>query len=145
MLGDEEWRLGLWHAYQQHLADSARLSRPSAAFDEWAVERTWDEFETLDVTRMRTRMRTLNGAQHAKGRQLHLCPLQFDIADRVIAQMSMPGEVVYDPFSGLGTVPLRALKLGRRGLGVELNAGYHADAVHWLEPEPELDLESVTA
>lgn len=47
MLGDVEWRVGLWHAYQQHLADSMRLSRPSAAFDVWAVERTWDEFETL--------------------------------------------------------------------------------------------------
>jgi DNA modification methylase len=79
-----------------------------------------------------TRMRTLNGAQRAKGKEMHLCPLQFDIVDRVVAQMSMPGELVYDPFSGLGTVPLRALKLGRRGLGVELNANYHADAVHWM-------------
>lgn len=80
-----------------------------------------------------TRMRTLNGAQRAKGREMHLCPLQFDIVDRVVMQMSMPGELVYDPFSGLGTVPLRAVKLGRRGLGVELNPNYHADAVYWLK------------
>jgi DNA modification methylase len=58
--------------------------------------------------------------------------MQFDIADRVIAQMSEPGELVFDPFSGLGTVPLRALRLGRRGLGVELSPTYHDDAVHWL-------------
>jgi DNA modification methylase len=79
-----------------------------------------------------TRMRTLNGAQKSKGKEMHLCPLQFDICDRVIAQMSQPGELVYDPFSGLGTVPLRAVKLGRHGLGVELNPVYHADAAYWL-------------
>ena len=79
-----------------------------------------------------TRMRTLNAAQAAKGREMHLCPLQFDIADRLITQYTMEEELVYDPFSGLGTVPLRALKLKRRGLGVELNAAYHADAVFWL-------------
>lgn len=78
------------------------------------------------------RMRTLNGSQWSRGKQMHLCPMQFDIADRVIEQMSSPGDLVYDPFSGLGTVPLRALKFGRRGLGVELAASYHADAVAYL-------------
>lgn len=79
-----------------------------------------------------TRMRTLNAQQYAKGKEMHLCPLQFDIVDRVIRQMSMPGELVFDPFSGLGTVPLRAVKLGRRGMGCELSPGYHDDAVYWL-------------
>ncbi|MGH9522709.1 MAG: DNA methyltransferase, partial [Terriglobales bacterium] len=75
-----------------------------------------------------TRMRTLNGAQWSKGKEMHLCPMQFDIADRVIAQYSMAGEVVYDPFSGLGTVPLRALLLGRKGVGCELSPTYFVDA-----------------
>jgi hypothetical protein len=79
-----------------------------------------------------TRMRTLNGAQWSRGKQAHLCPLQFDTVDRVIEQMSMPGELVYDPFDGLGTVVLRAVKLGRRGLGVELSPSYHQDAVAHL-------------
>jgi hypothetical protein len=79
-----------------------------------------------------TRMRTLNAAQYAGGRQMHLCPLQFDIVDRVIAQMSMPGETVFDPFAGLGTVPLQALKAGRRGLGVELNPAYFQDALFYV-------------
>lgn len=78
------------------------------------------------------RMRTLNGTQHAKGRELHLCPLQLDIVDRLVRQHSMPGELVFDPFSGLGTVALRALMLGRRGLGIELNPRYHDDAVAYL-------------
>jgi len=74
-----------------------------------------------------TRMRTLNGVQHAKGRQMHLCPLQFDICDRIITRFSMPGETVYDPFAGLATVPYRAVQLGRFGLGCELNHAYWLD------------------
>jgi len=79
-----------------------------------------------------TRMRTLNGAQHAKGREMHLCPLQFDIVDRLVAQFSMPGEVVFDPFAGLGTVPMRAVMQGRQGLGCELSAAYWADSLWYL-------------
>jgi hypothetical protein len=74
-----------------------------------------------------TRMRTLNGSQAAKGREMHLCPLQFDIVDRLVTQFSEPGELVMDPFGGLMTVPYCALKLGRRGLGIELNPRYFAD------------------
>lgn len=80
-----------------------------------------------------TRMRTLNSAQWSKGKEFHICPLQFDIVDRVIVQMSQPGETVFDPFSGIGTVPLRAVKLGRKGMGTELNPSYHEDAVYWLK------------
>ena len=80
-----------------------------------------------------TRMLSLNSAQSAAGRELHLCPLQFDLADRAIAQFSMPGEVVLDPFSGLGTVPLRAIKQRRRGLGIELSPAYFKDACFYCE------------
>ncbi|PRD42470.1 DNA methylase N-4 [Phyllobacterium phragmitis] len=76
-----------------------------------------------------TRMLTLNGAQHAKGKEMHLCPLQFDIVDRPINQLSNPGDLVLDPFGGLMTVPYRALKFGRRGVGIELNSGYFLDGV----------------
>lgn len=74
-----------------------------------------------------TRMLTLNGAQSAKGREMHLCPMQFDLADRAIAQYSMPGETVLDPFGGLMTVPYRAIKLKRFGIGLELSPSYFVD------------------
>ncbi len=79
------------------------------------------------------RMRTLNLEQHHKGQEFHLCPLQFDIVDRLIAQFSEPGDTVYDPFSGLGTVVYCALKAGRKGIGVELNPVYHHDAVAYAQ------------
>ncbi|MFC3642304.1 DNA methyltransferase, partial [Aquibium oceanicum] len=51
------------------------------------------------------RMRTLNMIQKAKGREMHLCPLQFDIVEPAIRDFTMPGEVVFDPFGGIMTVP----------------------------------------
>jgi hypothetical protein len=80
-----------------------------------------------------TRMLSLNSTQAQRGAEMHLCPMQFDIADRVIAQFSQPGEVVMDPFVGIGTVVQRALKLKRRGLGIELSKSYFVDAVYYCE------------
>lgn len=79
------------------------------------------------------RMRTLNGEQTHRAVEKHVCPFQIDIVDRLINRYSNPGDVVYDPFCGLGTVPVRALKLGRRGAGSELNSAYFADQVHYLK------------
>jgi hypothetical protein len=77
------------------------------------------------------RMRTLNGEQSARAVEKHVCPFQIDIVDRLILRYTNPGEKVYDPFCGLGTVPVRSMKLGRAGGGSELNAGYFADQVHY--------------
>ncbi|UXE03035.1 hypothetical protein SEA_GIGIOUIOUI_62 [Mycobacterium phage GigiOuiOui] len=92
---------------------------------------SWSPHVWHDVNRMIT----LNGEQKRRNVQMHVCPLQFDIVDRLITRFSNPGELVFDPFGGLGTVPLRALKLGRRGRGVELNPGYYFDAVKYLQAE----------
>lgn len=78
------------------------------------------------------RMRTLNGTQAQRGLNMHVCPLQFDIVDRIINRYSNPGELVSDPFAGLFTVPYRAVKLGRRGHGSELNLEYFLDGVKYL-------------
>ena len=94
-----------------------------------------------DVWTHITRMRTLNATQAAKGREMHLCPLQFDIVDRCIEQYSMRGEMVLDPFAGLGTVPYCAVKLGRRGFGIELNNRYFLDAAAYCAgAEREVDM-----
>lgn len=80
-----------------------------------------------------TRMLTLNGSQASKGKQMHLCPMQFDLADRVIEQFTMPGEVVLDPFGGLGTVAYRSVLLGRQGHSIELSHQYWLDSAMYLE------------
>lgn len=90
---------------------------------------SWIDDVWTDVARMRT----LNTLQAQKGKEQHLCPLPFDIVDRVIERFSNPGETVYDPFGGIGTVPYRAVLKGRRGLSTELSPRYFADAAHWCQ------------
>ena len=87
----------------------------------------------MDVWDDINRMRTLNTEQKRKDLQMHVCPLQIDIVDRIINRYSNPGEIVFDPFAGLFTVPVEALKLGRKGWGVELNADYFRDGVGYLQ------------
>lgn len=79
------------------------------------------------------RMLTLNTEQSRKAQAMHVCPLQFDIVDRLIERYSNPGELVYDPFGGLFTVPYRALLLDRKGRAAELNPGYFLDGVKYLQ------------
>jgi hypothetical protein len=88
-----------------------------------------------------TRMLTLNGAQSAKGKEMHLCPLQFDLVDRVLEQFSMPGETVLDPFAGLMTVPYRAIYKKRVGIGIELSHRYFLDgAAYCKAAEAEMSM-----
>jgi DNA modification methylase len=94
---------------------------------------SWSDEVWTDITRMLT----LNGAQHAKGKEMHLCPMQTDLAKRVIVQMSNPGDLVADFFAGLFTVPLIAIQNGRRGLGIELNPSYFLDGVCYMKAEDE--------
>lgn len=90
---------------------------------------SWTDEVWTDVTRMRT----LNGTQWSMGKEMHLCPMQFDIADRCIQQFSQVGETVLDPFGGLMTVPYRAIKWGRKGIGIELSPVYFADGISHLK------------
>lgn len=94
---------------------------------------SWSDDVWTDITRMLT----LNGAQSAKGKEMHLCPMQFDLADRVIAQMSNPGDVVFDPFVGIGTVAQRAILQHRKAYGVELSMPYFLDAAYYCKAAEE--------
>jgi len=83
------------------------------------------------------RMRTLNMLQQRKGAEMHLCPLQFDIVDRLIERFSNEGDLIFDPFGGLMTVPYRALLKKRKGAATELSASYFIDGVHYLRMAEE--------
>jgi hypothetical protein len=88
---------------------------------------SWSEDAWHDIIRMRT----LNADQSLGNREKHVCPLQIDIVDRLIRLYSNEGDLVFDPFMGIGTVPARAVRLGRKGLGSELHDLYWADAVRY--------------
>jgi len=97
-----------------------------------------------DVWHDVNRMVTLNGEQARRRLEMHVCPLQFDIVDRLITRFSAEGETVLDPFGGLMTVPYRAIGLKRRGIGIELNPTSFIDGVsHCTRRERELSAPSL--
>lgn len=119
--------------YDEHVALSYALEQKDAISKEFMTlppasvsDDVWDDI---------SRMKTLNTTQSQRRKQLHICPLQLDIVERVINRYSNPGDLVFDPFAGLGTVPMMAVRMGREGYGCELNAGYFADAVGYLRAE----------
>ena len=97
-------------------------------------------WNTLEVWDDINRMRTLNTTQSRRRAQMHVCPLQLDIVERIINRYSNEGDTVYDPFGGLMTVPMTAVKMRRFGKGCELNADYFRDGVGYLQmAENEID------
>jgi DNA modification methylase len=79
------------------------------------------------------RMHGLNMEQSRRKQQNHICPMPFDEVDRMIELYSNPGELVLDPFGGLGTTGVRALKKGRKAYIIELNETYAKCAATYLK------------
>lgn len=94
----------------------------------WCDE-VWDDIN---------RMNTLNTQQSRRKATMHVCPLQIDIVERIINRYSNVGDTVFDPFAGLFTVPYIAVKMGRYGIGTELNADYFRDGVGYLKSTDEV-------
>lgn len=61
--------------------------------------------------------------------EAHLCPLQTQVIERCVELWSNPGDVVFDPFGGIGSTPFVALQMGRRGVACELKDSYYAQLV----------------
>lgn len=100
-------------------------------------------WNNLDVWDDINRMRTLNTTQSRRRQQMHVCPLQLDIVERIINRYSNEGDVVLDPFGGLMTVPMTAVKMKRYGYGIELSCDYFRDGVGYLQ-EAENEIETHT-
>jgi len=54
----------------------------------------------------------------------HICPLQLNTIERLIHLYSNKGEVVFSPFGGIGSETVQALKMGRKGISIELKDSY---------------------
>ena len=119
------------HSYAEHVALAKQMDadgRLPATFmvcapGSW-TDSVWDDIN---------RMRTLNTIQRLKKRELHICPLQLDVVERAITRWSNPGDLILDPFGGLMTVPYMAVKMDRRGAGIELNSDYFRDGLGYLQ------------
>lgn len=121
------------YSYEEHVELAKKLDAdgklPSSfmvvAPGSWNMD-VWDDIN---------RMRTLNTSQSRKRKAMHVCPLQLDTVERLINRYSNKGDVVLDPFGGLMTVPMMAVKMGRYGIGIELNPDYFRDGLGYLKQE----------
>lgn len=62
----------------------------------------------------------------------HICPLQLDFIERCIRLWSNKGELVFDPFGGIGSTVYEAIKLGRKGMSIELKPSYWDASVNLM-------------
>lgn len=107
----------------------------------------WDEYNSpvwWDINQSDT----LNGKiARENNDERHICPLQLPVIERCIELYSNPGDVVLDPFDGIGSTGYQAIKMGRKHIGVELKESYFKIACQNLknaemesETEPEMSL-----
>jgi DNA modification methylase len=59
----------------------------------------------------------------------HVCPLQLEVIRRLVKLYSNAGEMVLDPFMGIGSTGFVAVEQGRKAVGFEIKESYHRQAV----------------
>lgn len=59
---------------------------------------------------------------------VHPCQFPIELVERCVLALTEPGDWVIDPFAGVGSTCIAALKNGRKGMGIEQDAGYCAIA-----------------
>jgi len=96
--------------------------KPDLTNDEWIeyARPIWYGIKETD---------TLNTAEgRDKDDERHICPLQLGTIERCIRLWSNKGDTVLTPFLGIGSEIYQAVKLGRKGIGIELKQSYFTAA-----------------
>lgn len=60
----------------------------------------------------------------AENDEKHICPLQLDVIERLILLYSNKGELILDPFGGIGSTGYQAIKMNRKSISIELKESY---------------------
>lgn len=97
--------------------------------DETFPVKVWQNYASpvwMDINPSNTLQRT--SAREEKDEK-HICPLQLDVIERGINLWTNPNDIVFTPFMGIGSEIYQALKMGRRGIGIELKESYYNQAV----------------
>ncbi|MFW9992961.1 MAG: DNA-methyltransferase [Candidatus Odinarchaeota archaeon] len=68
----------------------------------------------------------LHRIRHRKDRDPHPCQLPLALVERIILLASNRGDLVFDPFMGVGTTAIVAKLLGRDYAGIEIDTEYVA-------------------
>ncbi|MDE2095787.1 MAG: site-specific DNA-methyltransferase [Patescibacteria group bacterium] len=65
--------------------------------------------------------------------QKHICPLALDTIERCLVLWSTEDDIVLSPFAGIGSEIYQAVRMGRRGIGIELKRSYFRQMCRNLE------------
>ena len=65
----------------------------------------------------------------AEADERHISPLQLTVIRRCIDLWTNPNDIVFSPFTGIGSAGYVAIELGRRFVGAELKKSYYDQAV----------------
>jgi len=104
-------------------AEPVEHSRDDVPLEQW---QSWASPVWMDVNQ--TRVLDYQDARSDRDER-HICPLQLDVIERCIVLWSNRGDLVLDPFNGIGSTGHEAVRLGRRYLGTELKPSY----LQWAE------------
>lgn len=111
--------------YNSVLCKDIELTDISEINNKW-VQSAWFDIQRTNV------LNNFRSASTPKDEK-HICPLQIDIIERCIAMWTNEGETVFTPFSGIGSEVYQAVKMNRKGIGIELKEGYFDTSVKNLE------------
>ena len=80
---------------------------------------------------MQTKCLNIQQARESRDEK-HICPFQLELLEQALKLWSLPGDLVLDPFSGIGSTGYVAVKMGRRYLGMELKESYWKASIRHL-------------
>lgn len=115
----EELPVSLWQIYANTVWDDLE-NKETVDFYQRFAECIWfdiDESKTLQK----------ESAREERDSK-HICPLQLEVIERAIRLWTNPNDIVLTPFAGIGSEVYQAVKMGRRGVGIELKESYYKQA-----------------
>ena len=112
---------GISPALLLHLAEAAKF--PLDQWQQWASP-IWMDNQGAAVLNAR-----FKGSDKD---EKHLCPMPLPYIERCLNLYSNPGDVVFDPFSGIGSTGYTAIKMLRRFVGTELKPEYAKQAAKFF-------------
>jgi DNA modification methylase len=119
----------------QCLHDATKNPGGWVSQEEWIswARGVWNDIRETDV---------LDGWKSAResGEEKHVCPLQLEVIRRCVRLYTNFGDLVLDPFMGIGSTAVVAIEQGRNAVGFELKESYHSQAernvaMHQREPD----------
>lgn len=112
---------GVDPALLEELAEAAKF--PLDQWQQWASP-VWMDNRGSDVLNAR-----FKGSEKD---EKHLCPMPLPYIERCLQMYSVPGDVVFDPFSGIGSTGHVAVRMHRKFIGTELKPEYAKQAARFI-------------